>query len=329
MVMDPVCGMMVDKKTAQFKPDHKGTTYPALESEPEKYPKFRQTAAWSDVEMLVAAAPWALRSVPRPDGPVDVDPPAGRRWLVVSPHLDDGVLSLGAFIARHVGEGGEVTVLTVLAGRPDAGGPAGAWDAASGFDSEAEAAIARRWEDRNACADMGATVEHIEGADEQYVRDRDSAPVVGVVRAMAHTYDEILLPGFPLANDDHLWVADTVGGLLVSEGVGFRLYAEEPYTADGAPVRQPSWAHDLSRERRWSVLRPTAQEQIRKVRAVARYRSQLPLLAPPARIRTPGGTASRALGQVWAAARRGEWISAPVAVTGSFHNKYQREKLNS
>ncbi len=47
MAIDPVCGMTVDEKTAQFKTDHKGTTYyfcapgckKAFESEPEKYLK--------------------------------------------------------------------------------------------------------------------------------------------------------------------------------------------------------------------------------------------------------------------------------------------------
>ncbi len=47
MAIDPVCGMTVDEKTAQFKTDYKGTTYyfcspgckKAFESEPEKYLK--------------------------------------------------------------------------------------------------------------------------------------------------------------------------------------------------------------------------------------------------------------------------------------------------
>ena len=47
MQTDPICGMQVDEKTAQYKMDYKGKTYyfcpqgckKAFESEPEKYIK--------------------------------------------------------------------------------------------------------------------------------------------------------------------------------------------------------------------------------------------------------------------------------------------------
>ncbi len=47
MAIDPICGMTVDEKTAQFKSDYKGTTYyfcsagckKTFDGEPEKYVK--------------------------------------------------------------------------------------------------------------------------------------------------------------------------------------------------------------------------------------------------------------------------------------------------
>jgi len=47
MQIDPICGMQVDEKTAQFKTEYKGNTYyfcsagckKTFESEPEKYLK--------------------------------------------------------------------------------------------------------------------------------------------------------------------------------------------------------------------------------------------------------------------------------------------------
>lgn len=47
MLIDPICGMQVDKNTAQYKTEYKGKTYyfcaqgwkKAFESEPEKYLK--------------------------------------------------------------------------------------------------------------------------------------------------------------------------------------------------------------------------------------------------------------------------------------------------
>jgi LmbE family N-acetylglucosaminyl deacetylase len=45
--------------------------------------------------------------------------PPGERIVVVSPHLDDGVLSLGASIASWSRSGATVELLTVLGCDPD------------------------------------------------------------------------------------------------------------------------------------------------------------------------------------------------------------------
>jgi LmbE family N-acetylglucosaminyl deacetylase len=265
-----------------------------------------------DALLLAAALPWSGRRVPHPAGETGAEPPTGRAWLVVSPHLDDGVLSLGASIARHVAGGGRVTVLTALAGRPEAPGPAGPWDARAGFHLESEATAARRLEDQRACAVVGAEVAHVDGGDDQYDPERDPGPLLEAVDALVGGHDEVLLPGFPLFNGDHRWVADTVGQLLVGRGVAYRYYAEEPYAAEGKPVHGLPHAPGLPDGPRWAVVRPGTGEQLRKLRAVARYETQLPLLAHAARVPTPGGTAARALGLVWSATRRGEWISSPL-----------------
>ncbi len=53
----------------------------------------------------------------------------GKRVVVVSPHSDDAVLSLGAAIAAWARRGAEVEVLTVFALDPGSHAPAGGWDA--------------------------------------------------------------------------------------------------------------------------------------------------------------------------------------------------------
>ena len=65
--------------------------------------------------------------------------------VVVSPHLDDAALSLGAAIARarRIGAA-RVVVLTVFAGNPESDLPAGGWDSRAGFATEGEASRARR-----------------------------------------------------------------------------------------------------------------------------------------------------------------------------------------
>src|SRR5213080_853986 len=92
------------------------------------------------------------------------------RVVVVSPHLDDAVLSLGAALARAARRGGAVTVLTVLAGDPASETPAGEWDSQAGFATAGEAARARREEDRRACALLGVEPVWLPFSDHQYDR---------------------------------------------------------------------------------------------------------------------------------------------------------------
>src|SRR5512144_2582409 len=75
-------------------------------------------------------------------------PSPDERIVVVSPHLDDGVLSLGASIARWSRAGAAVELLTVLGCDPASAAQAGGWDRRGGFATEGESALARREEDR-------------------------------------------------------------------------------------------------------------------------------------------------------------------------------------
>ena len=91
------------------------------------------------------------------------------RVAVLSPHLDDAVLSLGAAIARAVREGATVTIVTVFAGDVDSALPASNWDRLAGFATEGEAAAARRVEDATACALLGAEPRPLPFPDYPYV----------------------------------------------------------------------------------------------------------------------------------------------------------------
>jgi hypothetical protein len=66
--------------------------------------------------------------------------------VVLSPHLDDAVLSTGMWLTNHPGS----TVVTVCAGLPGPGIPASNWDKAGGFQDADEAVLARRQEDEAA-----------------------------------------------------------------------------------------------------------------------------------------------------------------------------------
>jgi LmbE family N-acetylglucosaminyl deacetylase len=100
---------------------------------------------------------------------------------VVSPHLDDAVLSCAGLIAGAPG----TTVVTVFAGFPparDAATPSEflpgstSWDQASGFVAGDDVVGLRRAEDRAALAHLGASPYWLDFLDSQYVLEpRESA----------------------------------------------------------------------------------------------------------------------------------------------------------
>jgi LmbE family N-acetylglucosaminyl deacetylase len=204
---------------------------------------------------------------------------AGRRIVVVSPHLDDGVLSLGASIAGWSRGGAVVELLTVLGCDPDSEAPAGGWDARAGFASEGESARARRGEDREACTLIGAVPNWLPYGSVDYERHGDEGAVRGSVESALAGAEAVLVPGFPLTHPDHEWVLRTLvaGGLGIPR-TGF--YAEQPYTrrAGGEP-RVPAWAADaLGAPSPFAAASVRAGDRLAKWRAIRRYRSQLPLL---------------------------------------------------
>ena len=186
--------------------------------------------------------------------------------VVVSPHLDDAVLSLGAALSRAARHDAEVTVLTVLAGDPASTVPAGSWDAQSGFRTAGDAATARRQEDARACSILGVTPRWLPFGDEQY-GPLPEEEVVAALRTEFQGFDLILLPGFPLASQDHRLL-----NRLVLEQVQPKarllLYAEQPYYLRESGGPPPGW-------------KPAAAgllDRVKKVRACRAYSSQLELL---------------------------------------------------
>ena len=91
--------------------------------------------------------------------------------IVLSPHLDDAVLSLGGLIDK-AGPGRSL-VVTFMAGTPVS--PLGTdWDGRSGFTDSTVAMKSRLAEDRLAASMIGASVRHYGYLDFQYRTDTDS-----------------------------------------------------------------------------------------------------------------------------------------------------------
>src|SRR4051812_34380588 len=98
------------------------------------------------------------------------------RLVIVSPHLDDAVLSCARLMAVHPG----VNVVTVFAGNPPAyPEPQRLWDAQSGFAPGDDVMAARRAEDVAALAVLDATPTHLDFIEHSYLpNDTPVAPDV-------------------------------------------------------------------------------------------------------------------------------------------------------
>lgn len=134
------------------------------------------------------------------------------RWIYLSPHLDDAVLSAGGLIYEQIQSGIPVEIWTIMCGYP----PSGEVSAFAqfqhdqwGFASSEEATRARRAEDENAVATLGAQVIHFDFLDCIYRRGISGEWL----------YSEINVP--PHAGDADLpkQIAETISARLLPDDI--------------------------------------------------------------------------------------------------------------
>ena len=236
------------------------------------------------------------------------------RLVVVSPHLDDAVLSLGATLAHAVESGANVEVLTVFAGNPRSAAPTDDWECKAGFATEGAAAQQRRIEDRSACAILGVAPRWFDISPHPYERRESMEEVVSAVVAATAGADTVLIPGFPLKHADHASLTHA----LLSHGLNCRslgLYAEQPYSFDlratpSGPIPAMPAACVRSGAFTWDHARAQRRHRQLKLRAVQQYQSQLRLLG----LRQRGRGYLRLRRMLWQEARLGgETIAWPNA----------------
>jgi LmbE family N-acetylglucosaminyl deacetylase len=199
--------------------------------------------------------------------------------VVVSPHFDDAIMSLGSTIAQAVQSGAKVDVLTVFADLPSSDAPASAWDRECGFSTEGQAASVRRDEDRRACSIVGAESRWLNFGSECYERRGSEDDIWHEVAAAVGGADSVIIPGFPLAHADHACLSN----LLVRKGLDVQrvgLYVEQPYEfylkksqrhLTVAPPLEPL----VDRSIAWARTRTARTHHHAKLQAVRCYRSQL------------------------------------------------------
>jgi LmbE family N-acetylglucosaminyl deacetylase len=207
--------------------------------------------------------------------------PLSSSIVVISPHLDDAVLSLGATVAHAVRSGAKVEILTVFGYGPASNAPAGPWDTKSGYRTEAQACLARRAEDANACRILGATPRWLDFGAEPYERRGTPAEILAAVTAAVAGAGSVLIPGYPLAHPDHAELSQLLLSGKLASRVG--LYAEQPYLFWERKQRAPAMRAApieplLTAPLTWTHQRVGRPERLLKLRAVRSYRSQLPQL---------------------------------------------------
>ncbi len=156
--------------------------------------------------------------------------------VVVSPHLDDGVLSAGQAIAGWPG----ATLLTVATHAPET--PISTdYDQRSGFSSARQACYCRRREDRAACAVLGASAVHLGMVDGQYgtpltddVGPLEDDLLLGkLTAALIDIQPRVIVCPLGLVHPDHLGVAEWCRHLLADDltedfGTEIWVYEDQP-----------------------------------------------------------------------------------------------------
>ena len=114
------------------------------------------------------------------------------RWIYLSPHLDDAVLSAGGLIYEQTHAHIPVEIWTFMCGRPPAGeiSPLAEENHVKwGFSSSEEGIDIRREEDRNAATILGAKVTHFDFLDCIYRRGVDGDWLYSEITAPPHGED--------------------------------------------------------------------------------------------------------------------------------------------
>ena len=219
--------------------------------------------------------------------------------LLVSPHLDDAVLSCAAIVERAE----PAEILTVCAGLPDPP-RRGWWDEECGFSSSAESMPARIREDEAAFAGTLHRRRYLTLLELQYVERRsdDDAETIAaeidswvrmsaegtvalpagagcrsrpIVRRILRTFGR---PCHPPQHPDHLYVRDAALVALHDSQAQLVLYEEVPYLLGG---RADGEASRIARAGGWEAKRLVVPiDRQAKAERVAAYASQVGPLSP-------------------------------------------------
>jgi LmbE family N-acetylglucosaminyl deacetylase len=213
-----------------------------------------------------------------------VDDEVLRSIVVVSPHFDDAVLGAADVLGTYPGS----TVITVVAGWPPEYPPeATDWDACGGFVAGDDVVAARREEDVEALAVLGAGHVWLDVADHQYLAKADRQSAEEVAPSLRQAIESlapsaVFLP-MGIANPDHVLTHDAGliarSELLGSNG-GIVWFCYEDHGYKHIPGLLAWRVTKLFKSGLWPTpaIVPVRPDMVRKRRAIACYVSQVPPL---------------------------------------------------
>jgi LmbE family N-acetylglucosaminyl deacetylase len=145
--------------------------------------------------------------------------------LIVSPHLDDAVLSVGQVMAGRP----NMTVVTLFAGIPQNRDMVTGFDTSSGFDNAAQAVLTRRAEDQAALRLLHARPVWFDFADNQYGEPADPTAIEDKLMAVAAVVSPTLLIGpLGLVHPDHHATRSAYEALVAATGIEAWIYEDLP-----------------------------------------------------------------------------------------------------
>ena len=226
---------------------------------------------------------------------------------MVSPHLDDGALSVGGVIARAVANGAEVVVATAFtADTPQGAGLSVLAQELHGlWDLGANPFAHRRGEDLEAVSALGARGLHGALLDALYRTDQAGEPLYptrqsvfgapserdGIGDALIDLYDRwigdfvpdpVLCPLGVGRHVDHVVTAQAIWRLAQRRGLTVGLYEDLPYATGLFPEDAPDSVDAALKRTPWPVTdaQLVSVDLAKKLAAVAAYASQIADIFP-------------------------------------------------
>lgn len=193
--------------------------------------------------------------------------------MIVSPHLDDAVLSCGRYLAVTP----ETTVITVFAGIKKDSSTVTPWDQMCGFEPGQDVMATRRQEDRRALGLLRAIPIPMDGLDAEYRKGPPDAPVLIAQlsdKLAALKPAEVMVP-LGLYHEDHRWASDIAIRAAADAGYKQCVVYGDWYHSSKPELVGPRISEITKQFGPLADITRRQGSQWTKRRAISRYSSQL------------------------------------------------------